>query len=226
MVAHLQAGRIDGFCVGEPWSAAAVQQGFGFTLATTQTIWPDHPEKVLGCTRAFVEQYPNTARALVMAILQASRFIEDSAENRRGTAQLLSAPQYLDTPVDCIEPRLLGDYADGLGHQWQDPHPLRFHGKGTVNLPYLSDGMWFMTQFRRWGLLRDDPDYLAVARQVQQLDLYRDAASAVGVNCLDKEMRSSQLIDGKVWDGSDPAGYARSFKLHAMSDHSPPLASR
>ena len=98
--------------------------------------------------------------------------------------------------------------------------------QGEVNLPYLSDGMWFMTQFRRWGLLRDDPDYLAVARQVQQLDLYREAASAVGVAAPGNEMRSSQLIDGKVWDGSDPAGYARSFKLHALSDSSPLLASR
>ncbi|MNZ35786.1 Nitrate transport protein NrtA precursor [compost metagenome] len=226
MVAHLRAGRIDGFCVGEPWSASAVQQDLGFTLATTQTIWPDHPEKVLGCTRAFVEQYPNTARALVMAILEASRFIEESSENRRSTAQLLSAAQYLDTPLECIEPRLLGDYVDGLGNRWQDPHALRFHGEGEVNLPYLSDGMWFMTQFRRWGLLRDDPDYLAVARQVQQLDLYREAASAVGVAARGKEMRSSQLIDGKTWDGSDPAGYARSFKLHAMSDSSHRSASR
>jgi nitrate/nitrite transport system substrate-binding protein len=226
MVAHLQAGRIDGFCVGEPWAASAVQQNLGFTMATSQTLWPDHPEKVLGCTRAFVEQYPNTARALVMAILEASRFIEASRENRRSTAQLLSAPEYLDAPLDCIEPRLLGDYADGLGNRWQDPHAMRFHGGGEVNFPYLSDGMWFMTQFRRWGLLRDDPDYLGVARQVQQLDLYREAATAVGVSPRSQEMRSSQLIDGKVWDGSDPAGYARSFTLHAMSDSAPLLASR
>ncbi|WP_027613282.1 CmpA/NrtA family ABC transporter substrate-binding protein [Pseudomonas sp. URIL14HWK12:I6] len=226
MVAHLQAGRIDGFCVGEPWAASAVQQDLGFTLATSQSIWPDHPEKVLGCTRAFVEQYPNTARALVMAILEASRFIEQNPENRRSTAQLLSAPEYLDAPLSCIEPRFLGDYADGLGNRWQDPHALRFHGNGEVNLPYLSDGLWFMTQFRRWGLLREDPDYLAVARQVQQLDIYREAATAVGVAAWGKEMRSSQLLDGKVWDGSDPAGYARSFKLHALSDSTALLARR
>ncbi|CAI8700135.1 two-component system, oxyanion-binding sensor [Pseudomonas sp. IT-93MI4] len=226
MVAHLQAGRIDGFCVGEPWAASAVQQDLGFTLATSQSIWPDHPEKVLGCTRVFVEQYPNTARALVMAILEASRFIEQNPENRRSTAQLLSAPEYLDAPLPCIEPRFLGDYADGLGNRWQDPHALRFHGNGEVNLPYLSDGMWFMTQFRRWGLLREDPDYLAVARQVQQLDIYREAATAVGIAAWGKEMRSSQLLDGKVWDGSDPAGYARSFKLHALSDAAPLLARR
>ncbi|WP_447796694.1 CmpA/NrtA family ABC transporter substrate-binding protein [Pseudomonas moraviensis] len=226
MVAHLQAGRIDGFCVGEPWAASAVQQDLGFTLATSQSIWPDHPEKVLGCTREFVEQYPNTARALVMAILEASRFIEQSPENRRSTAQLLSAAEYLDTPAACIEPRFMGDYADGLGNRWQDPHALRFHGAGEVNLPYLSDGMWFMTQFRRWGLLREDPDYLAVARKVQRLDLYREAASAVGVAAAHADLRSSQLLDGKVWDGSDPAGYARSFKLHALNDAAPLLAQR
>ncbi|WDG41173.1 CmpA/NrtA family ABC transporter substrate-binding protein [Pseudomonas synxantha] len=218
MVAHLQAGRIEGFCVGEPWSASAVKENQGFTLATSQAIWPDHPEKVLGCTQAFVDEYPNTARVLVMAILEASRFIEQGSENRRSTAQLLSAPEYLDAPLDCIEPRLLGNYDDGLGNQWQDPHALRFFAGGEVNLPYLSDGMWFMTQFRRWGLLREDPDYLGVARQVQQLALYRQAAETLGIAASDSEMRSSQLIDGKTWDGSDPAGYARSFRLHTLAD--------
>ncbi len=226
MVAHLQAGRIDGFCVGEPWSASAVKQNQGFTLATSQAIWPNHPEKVLGCTQAFVDQYPNTARVLVMAILEASRFIEQSTENRRSTAQLLSAREYLDAPLDCIEPRLLGHYDDGLGNQWQDPHALRFFADGAVNLPYLSDGMWFMTQFRRWGLLREDPDYLGVARQVQQLALYRQAAEALGLPARDQDMRSSQLIDGKIWDGADPVAYARSFRLHAMADHASRQALR
>ena len=217
MVAHLQAGRIDGVCVGEPWCASAVKQNQGFTLATTQAIWPNHPEKVLGCTQAFVEQYPNTARVLVMAILEASRFIEESTENRRSTAQLLSGREYLDAPLDCIEPRLLGAYDDGLGNRWQDPHALRFFAGGEVNVPYLCDGMWFITQFRRWGLLREDPDYLGVARQVQQLALYRQAAEALGITAKHQDMRSSQLIDGKIWDGSDPAGYAHSFRLHAMA---------
>lgn len=218
MVAHVQAGRIDGFCVGEPWSADAVAKGQGFTLATSQSIWPDHPEKVLGCARAFVEQYPNSARALVKAVLAASRFIEQSQENRHGTAQLLSGSAYLDTPLERIEPRLLGDYQDGLGNHWQDRHALRLFDEGRANLPYLSDGMWFMTQFRRWGLLREDPDYLAVARQVQQLDVYRDAANAIGVPCDAPAMRSSLLIDGIRWDGSDPHAYARSFRLHALGD--------
>lgn len=218
MVAHLKAGRIDGFCAGEPWGAHAIDEQMGFTLTTSQAIWPDHPEKVLGCTRAFVEEYPNTARALVMAVLEASRFIDASEENKRSTAQLLSGSEYLDTPLNAIQPRFLGQYEDGMGYAWQDQHPLRFFANGEVNMPYLSDGLWFMSQFRRWGLLRNDPDYQAIAGQVQQLNLYREAASHLGIAIPASAMRSSTLIDGKVWDGNDPAGYARSFALHALSD--------
>jgi nitrate/nitrite transport system substrate-binding protein len=218
MVEHLRAGRIDGFCAGGPWGALAIDEGMGFTLSTSQAIWPDHPEKVLGATRAFVEEYPNAARALIMSLLDASRFIDANEENRRGTASLISGSDYVDAPLSSIEPRLLGYYQDGLGHAWKDAHPLRFHGDGQANQPWLSDGLWFMTQFRRWGLLRDDPDYLGVARQVQQRTLYREAAEALGIAVADAEMRTSTLLDGRVWNGSDPAGYARSFALHALGD--------
>ncbi|WP_252274116.1 CmpA/NrtA family ABC transporter substrate-binding protein [Pseudomonas subflava] len=218
MVAHLRAARIDGFCAGGPWGALAVEEGQGFTLATSQDIWADHPEKVLGVTREFVEHYPNTARALTMAVLEASRFIDESEENRRGTAQLISSRDYVDAPLSAIQPRFLGQYEDGLGHAWLDAHPLRFFADGEVNMPWLSDGIWFLTQFRRWGLLKDDPDYLAIARRIHQLEIYRSAAEALGIAVPEAQMRRSTLLDGSVWDGSDPAGYARSFAIHARTD--------
>ncbi|WP_408133012.1 ABC transporter substrate-binding protein, partial [Klebsiella pneumoniae] len=45
MVGHLQAGRIDGFCAGGPWGALAVDQGQGFTIATSQAICPGWPAR-------------------------------------------------------------------------------------------------------------------------------------------------------------------------------------
>ena len=215
MIAHLQAGRIDGFCVGEPWCASAVKQNLGFTLATTQTIWPDHPEKVLGCTRAFVEQYPNTARALTMAVLDASRFIEASVENKKSTAQLIAGKAYVNAPVEVIEQRFLGHYDDGIGNKWTDEHPMSFCKGGSVNYPYLSDGMWFLTQFRRWGLLKEDVDYAGIAKSINQTKLYGEAASQLGLPVPGSPLRSSTLIDGKVWDGSNPAAYANSFTIKA-----------
>jgi nitrate/nitrite transport system substrate-binding protein len=215
MVANMRVGNMDGFCVGEPWGARAIFDKIGFTATTTQQIWPDHPEKVLGTTRAFIEQYPNAARALIMAVLDASRFIEASEENRKSTAKLISGKAYVNAPVQVIEPRFLAQYEDGLGNSWQDEHAMAFCKDGSVNFPYHSDGMWFLTQFKRWGLLKDAPDYAAVAAQINQTALYAEAAGALKLAVPSSPLRSSTLIDGVVWDGSNPAAYADSFAIKA-----------
>ncbi len=76
MVANMRVGSMDGFCVGEPWNAVAINQKIGFTAVTSQDIWTDHPEKVLGTTAEFVQKYPNTAKAVMAAVLEASRWID------------------------------------------------------------------------------------------------------------------------------------------------------
>ncbi|MBJ7314023.1 CmpA/NrtA family ABC transporter substrate-binding protein [Rugamonas sp. CCM 8940] len=213
MVANLAAGHMDGFCAGEPWGHRALADRVGVTVATTQQIWPDHPEKVLGASAAFVKHHPNACRALIAAVLDASKWIEASDANRLATAEIIAAVQYVNTGRDVIAPRLLGRYEDGLGRQWQDPHSLKFYAGGAVNFPYLSDAMWFMTQQRRWGLLKHDPDYFAVACRVNQVALYREAAELSGTPAPQSALRRSTLIDGSVWDGSDPEAYAASFPI-------------
>ena len=160
MVANMRVGNMDGYCVGEPWNARAIYDKIGFTEATTQDIWKDHPEKVLGTTGEFVQKYPNTSRAMIMAVLEASKYIDVMA-NRRKVAEIIADKSYVNCPVEVIDQRLAGKYENGLGKRWDDPNYMKFYNDGFVNFPYLSDGMWFMTQHRRWGLLKDDPDYLA-----------------------------------------------------------------
>ncbi|WP_326901028.1 CmpA/NrtA family ABC transporter substrate-binding protein [Kosakonia cowanii] len=215
MVVNMKIGNMSGFCVGEPWNQRAILDGIGFTAATSQQIWPDHPEKVLGTTSAWVSANGNAARALTAAVLEASRWIDASDENRRETAKTIAARAYINTTVETIKGRMLGHYEDGLGKRWQDAHAMRFFNDGAVSYPWLSDGIWFLTQQKRWGLLKSDPDYLAVARQINRSELYKQAATAVGgISVPTSQMRSSTLIDGKVWDGSDPAAYANSFAIH------------
>ncbi|EHD21506.1 MULTISPECIES: CmpA/NrtA family ABC transporter substrate-binding protein [Brenneria] len=214
MVMNMKIGNMVGCCVGEPWNQRAISDKLGFTAAASQDIWPDHPEKVLGTRADWVDANPNGARALTAAILEASRWIDASDENRRETAGVVAGRAYINTREETIVGRMLGRYENGLGKSWQDEHAMRFYHDGSVNYPYLSDGMWFLTQHKRWGLLTEDPDYLAVARKVNRIDIYKQAAAAVGdVPLPDSEMRSSVLIDGVRWDGSDPAGYADSFSV-------------
>ncbi len=215
MVANMRVGNMDGFCVGEPWNQRAIIDKIGFTAVTTQDIWTDHPEKILGTTAEFVQKYPNTARAMICAVLEASQWIDANNANRTRTAETIAARAYVNTDTEVIRSRMLGQYENGLGRKWEDKHAMKFFDGGAVNFPYLSDGMWFLTQHRRWGLLKEDVDYLAVAKKINQTALYREAASLVKVSVPSSDMRSAKLIDGVVWDGKDPAKYATSFKIKA-----------
>ena len=103
-----------------------------------------------------------------------------------------------------------------------DPAMRGFHvvyRRGEVNYPYLSDAMWFMTQHKRWGLLRTHPDYLGVASRVNRIDLYEGGAALSGTLLPASSMRSSTLIDGVTWDGSQPAWYADGFKTRFFAGH-------
>jgi nitrate/nitrite transport system substrate-binding protein len=215
MVANMRVGNMDGFCVGEPWNHRAIADGIGVTAITTQDVWKDHPEKVLGTTAEFVQKNPNTARAMTAAVLEAGRWIDTSLSNRRRMAETVAATAYVNTSVDVIVERILGRYQDGRGRTWDDPNSMKFYNDGAVNFPYYSDGMWFLTQHRRWGLLKTDPDYLAVAKQVNQVELYKQAAAVVKAGVPKEPMRTSKLVDGVVWDGRDPKKYAGSFAVHA-----------
>ena len=215
MVANMRVGNMDGFCVGEPWNHRAVIDGIGITAATTQDVWKDHPEKVLGTTGDFVKKHPNTARAVMMAVLEASRWIDSGLVNKNKMAETIADKSYVNTSVDAINQRILGRYQNGLGRTWDDPNHMKFFNDGAVNFPYLSDGMWFLTQHKRWGLLKDHPDYLGVAKQINQTELYKQAAAQVKVSVPKSDLRSSKLIDGVVWDGKDPAKYADSFKIRS-----------
>ena len=215
MVANMRVGNMDGFCVGEPWNHRAIMDGIGVTANTTQDIWKDHPEKTLGTTADFVKKYPNTTRAVMMAVLEASRWIDANLQNKLKMAETVAEKSYINTSVDVINQRILGRYQNGMGKTWDDPNHMKFFNDGAVNFPYLSDGMWFVTQHKRWGLIKEHPDYLKVAKEVNQIDLYKQVAGAMNISVPKDVMRTSKLIDGVVWDGKDPKKYADGFKIRA-----------
>jgi nitrate/nitrite transport system substrate-binding protein len=215
MVANMRIGNMDGFCVGEPWNQRAIMDGIGVTAITTQDIWKDHPEKVLGTTAEFTKKYPNTCRAVTAAILEAGRWIDTGLQNKNKMAETIAEKSYVNTSVDAINQRILGRYTNGMGKSWDDPNYMKFYNDGAVNFPYLSDGMWFMTQHKRWGLLKEHPDYLKVATEINRIDLYKQAATASKTPVPKDTMRTSKLMDGIVWDGKNPKAYADGFKVHA-----------
>src|SRR5437879_6754679 len=105
MVANMKVDKMDGFCVGEPWNNRAIADGIGYTVTTTQKMWPDHPEKVCAFTEEFVDKNPKTVIAILKALHLSSEYI-DKMENRPNVAEVIWRPTYINCPKEIILDRL------------------------------------------------------------------------------------------------------------------------
>jgi nitrate/nitrite transport system substrate-binding protein len=214
MVANMKVGKMHGFCVGEPWNARAIADGIGYTVTTTQEIWPDHPEKVLAFTAEFAEENPRTVQAVMRAVVEASQYI-DKLENRPHVAEVVSRPQYINTSKDAILGRLLGDYDYGDGRSAKDPLYMTFYDRDT-GFPWKSHGLWWLSQFRRWGMVGADVDYRGIVDRVSRPDLYRAVAKDLGIAAPAEDVKAETLFDGVAFDPTDPERYAKSFAVHNL----------
>lgn len=215
MVANMKVGKMHGFCVGEPWNARAIADGIGFTAVTSQQIWSDHPEKVLAFTAEFAEKNPKTVRAVMRAVLEASRYL-DNLDNRPHVAEVVSRPQYINCEPSIILGRLLGTYDYGDGRSEQDPLYMTFFDRDT-NFPWKSHGLWWISQLRRWGMVGGDVDYAAVVDQVHRPDLYREVAEEVGIAAPATDLKTEVLFDGVAFDPAEPEAYATRFSVKNLA---------
>jgi nitrate/nitrite transport system substrate-binding protein len=214
MVANMKVGKMDGFCVGEPWNNRAIDDGIGFTAVTTQQMWKDHPEKVCAFTEEFATKNPKTVKAVLKALHLASVDL-DKLENRPKFAEVIARPAYINCPPAIILERLMGKYEYGDGRVEQDKFYMAFSDR-NANYPHQIYVKWWLSQFRRWGMTKGGTDYAGVAKRVLRPDLYLDAMKELGVKTAIAEEQKITLFDG-VFDGKDPEAYAKSFPINSIS---------
>ena len=197
MVSQLKAGHIDGFCVGEPWNQAAVAQGLGRVLITSYELWNNGPEKVFGVNQEWAEQYPNTHRAVLMALLSAARWL-DAHENRPQVAEILSRPAYVNAPKELIGMSMTGTFRYGPDEDPVVMPDFNVFFRFAATFPWRSHAEWFIRQMVRWGQIEGPVDVFAKAARVYRPDLYRDAAGALGL-AVPSIDRKPEGIHGRGW---------------------------
>ena len=196
MVANMKIGKMDGYCVGEPWNARAIADDIGFTSINTQGIWKDHPEKVCAFTAEFADKNPKTVKAVLKALHEASVWLDDM-DNRPEQAKIVASPTYINCPEDVILGRLQGKYIFGDGRKFRDPNYMIFSER-NCNYPQPKYAKWWLTQFRRWGLVEAAPDYEGVAKQVMRPDIYEEAMKEIGYKHGGPTMRGDALRQREV----------------------------
>ena len=206
MVANLRADNIDGFLAPDPVNQRAVYDGVGFIHMLSKELWEGHPCCVFAASKDFVTQTPNTYAALLKAIIDATAFAA-KAENRKQIAEAIAPANYLNQPVTVVEQVLTGTFADGLGTVRTDAKRIDFDP-----FPWQSFAVWIMTQMKRWGQIKGDVDYKAVAEQVF---LATDTAKLMKEVGLTPPTTTSKsfVVMGKTFDPTKPEDYIKSFAI-------------
>lgn len=230
MPATLEAGTINGYCVGEPWNQQAVFRGIGVPVVTDYNIRNNVAEKVFGVTNDWAEMYPNTHVAVVKALIRAGHWLDanDNA-NRQEAAQIISQSHYVGADYEVIANSMTGIFEFEKGDVRPAPDFNVFF-RYDATYPHYSDAIWYLTQMRRWGQIPETmPDewYLETARKVFLPEVYEQAAQeliAEGKMSAEdfpdfaakdgfRPLDHTTFIDGIVFDPHAPNAYLAQFEI-------------
>ena len=229
MPATLEAGTIQGYCVGEPWNQQALKKGLGVPVITNYQIWRNNPEKVFGLTEAFTQRYPNTTLRLTRALIRATKWLdENNNANRPEAVKLLAQSQYVGADASVIANSMTGTFEFELGDK-RDMPDFNVFFRYNANFPYYSDAIWFLTQMRRWGQISEDKSdswFKQVAQSVYRPDIYKRAVQSLideklvlatdfAMVATEDGYRAPQphFIDGHTFDAHQPNHYLQQFAI-------------
>jgi len=210
MVANLRADNIDGFLAPDPVNQRAVYDGVGFIHILSKDIWEGHPCCAFAASKEFVTTMPNTYGALLKGIIEATAYAT-KPENRKQIAEAIAPANYLNQPPVVLEQILTGTFADGLGNVKTDARRIDFDP-----FPYESFAVWIMTQMKRWGQIKGDVDYAAVAKQVYLATDATKLMKEAGLTPPESTTKTFSVM-GKPFDPSKPVEYVNSFAIKRAS---------
>jgi len=110
-----------------------------------------------------------------------------------------------------LEQVLTGTYADGLGGVKTDAKRVDFDP-----FPWQSFAVWMLTQMKRWGQIKGDVDYKAVAEQVYLATDTKKLMTEMGLSPPASAYKSFAVM-GKTFDPAKPEDYVASFKIRKSS---------
>jgi len=209
MVANLRAGNLDGYLAPDPFNQRAVFEEVGFIYMLSKDIWPGHPCCAFAAKREFAEKMPNTFKAILFAILDATQYARDRS-HRKEIAAAIAPRNFLNQPVEVLEQVLTGVFPDGLGTTRNVPDRIDFDP-----FPYQSMAIWILTQMKRWGYLKADVNYRKIAEEVFLAAGCREAMRALGQKAPDSSVVKHSFALGKtrVFDPDRAEDYLKSFAI-------------
>lgn len=223
----LEAGEVDGICVGEPWNSVAVERGAGRIVLATAQVWRRGVEKVLTLRESVLDERRGDVEALIRALIAAARHFVDP-QNWEANAAILARSEYLDGSAALIQRAISDRLLLAQGGSLLHFPDFMFQYREAANFPWVSQAQWLYTQMVRWEAPGFNDSDATKAARVFRPDVYRNAllggdeplpgASAkvegsltsqtsVGMQQGAMTMESNSFFDGMSFDPADLPGY-------------------
>jgi nitrate/nitrite transport system substrate-binding protein len=230
--AGLKSGKIAGYATDELFNQKAIADKQAFTTYIDRDIWRGHPEKVLATLDSWLEDHPNTAKAMMAAVLEGCQFCEHT-ENNKLLAPSLAKGDYVESGLNQWKSVLAGNYnyggLDGKARIVKTPDFQIFHSQPTnylkapnhANFLWHSHAVWVLTQMVRWHQLKltDYPKNADVTiKKLYPTAPYGDVAKAFGLNLPKGFLKleaAGMFIDRLAFDPNQPIEYLNNFELRA-----------
>jgi nitrate/nitrite transport system substrate-binding protein len=175
-IAKMATGQIDAFILPDNFTQRVVKDDIGFIHLLTKDLWPGHPCCAFVAAQNWIDENPNSFRALNKAIIDGATYANNPA-NRKEIAAAIAPREYLNQPLDVLEAVMTGQFEDGQGNSFDIPDRINFDP-----YPWKSFASWISTQLVRWDYLPEEQaNYDEIGEQIFLTDLARELAEELGV---------------------------------------------
>ncbi len=150
MPRSLEAGHIDGYCVGEPWNSESIIAGTGWCPVTSAEIAHGHPEKILLLSGNYLRENRDESIALIASLIEACQLCQDPAF-RENLISILAQKEYTGASPEVLRNSLGQTFNSGVDEVSATGFHI-FHG-GSTNRPSMDKAAWILSELRNSGTI-------------------------------------------------------------------------
>lgn len=212
MVAGMRSHTMEAFSVVDPWHERLISKKLGYSALTSGELWNNHPETAFVSRAEWVDKYPQAAKAVLAAIMEAQKWC-DQPQNKPELAEIIAERQWIGAKKELTLNRLLGNFNYGNGRKIENSSYGIKYWRENASYPFKSHDLWFLIEDMRWGYRSPEFDTKTLINAVNREDLWRETAKFVGEDAAIPASTSRGIetfFNGLQFDPENPIAYLRS----------------
>jgi ABC-type nitrate/sulfonate/bicarbonate transport system substrate-binding protein len=192
IISQVKDKKADLLCVDSWRTLKLIEANLATPAIATGEIWRNHPGEILAMRADWVDKYPIATQALIQAIMEAQIWCDDPANaqelNTLLALSFTNSRNIISEPIAMFSQLFRNSPNGKKGNLKIDSpnfinFPIKYWSNDgvSVSYPYKSHDLWFLNEYRRWGLSPNDFELKETIDAVNREDLWKNAAKAIGV---------------------------------------------